>query len=158
MRIFVYILFVVLSSCNSVAQTKQNDYKGLFVSNETLLNNAVSFIKENFAPLYSSNCTLRKGTVIISQKSVENGCYPSLKASVKSVLDTELYYSIEAYKEDEILFVLDFLPNDSKQTETTYYYLYCKNGTLPNIYESWKGMKSKLNENWWYIERIESQF
>lgn len=89
---------------------------------------------------------------------MKRNCYPIIKEKLTSFLKEKLYRSIDVQDQDNILFELDFVPNNLNKIETTTFFLYCEEDELPARYQTWVGRKEKLARNWWYLEYTDSQF
>ena len=89
---------------------------------------------------------------------MKRNCYPIIKEKLTSFLKEKLYRSIDVQDQDNILFELDFVPNNLNKIETTPFFLYCEEDELPARYQTWVERKEKLARNWWYLEYTDSQF
>ncbi len=120
--------------------------------------NAVEYLKSNYSLLLSSECAEKSGIIISYGSLKQRNCYPGIKKDLLSMLTLKKFNSIEIRNRGEILFELDFIPNDVYKTETTKYYLYIESEILPEQYQNWIGAKEKVSNNWWYLEYTNAQF
>lgn len=155
--LFYCFSLLILNSCNSQSYQKYIEH---FYNNESNFNNVVEYLNNNYYSLYESSCADSMGLLLINKMKVEKtGCYAEQKDTLKKILYINFFDMVELRDTTRFEFVLDFLPNDEKDLETTIYLVYLEKGrNLPNYYQNWVGYKKRLNEDWWLLEYKNAQF
>lgn len=156
MRLFVYILFVVLSSCNGAFRTKQNEkyYVSVFSHKSVEYNSLVKFLIKNKQEFLYPNCNNR---FLSLREQCEVGCFPTIQDSLNYYLEMDIFQTIEFYQDKSIEILLNVEVNSKFDFEKRYYFVYVLADGLPVIYKSSKVHK-KLSPHWWYIEMEDAYY
>lgn len=150
------ILIFVFSCCFVSCQSQEA--RNILLKNKSNFDKITEYIDTNYSILQSSDCTEKYG-IIISDGSINiRNCFPSLKKDLSVFLELKLFNNINVMSRSDVLFELDFVEDEIEMTEIKKYLLYFEADELPDHYQSWIGIKEKINKNWWYLEYTNSKY